>query len=118
MTADKMATQAIAEAQGGLEVDGPTSLCLGSQGCSFEGFLADISAKSISAEFRHGEADPIDGNAVAECQGSKRCASLDHKAAGPPLQPTDGLNQSCEHVSLACAVASGHNRIGPKHRHG
>ena len=61
MTADKMATQAIAEAQGGLEVDGPTSLCLGSQGGSFEGFLADISAKSVSAEFRHGEADPIDG---------------------------------------------------------
>ena len=113
-----MTTKTITEAQGWLKIDGPASLRLGSEGGSFEGLLTDISAKSVAAEFSHREADPIDGDAVTKRQRSEWSASFDHQTAGPPLQSSDGLNQSCEHASLARAMASGHNRTGPTHRHG
>ena len=92
-----MATQTVTETQCRLEIHHSTEVRLPSQGGPAEGFLTDVSPKAITDSIGHGEANPINRNAVPEGQRSEGCTSIHEYTSTTTLDPPHRLHQTREH---------------------
>ena len=97
MTTDHVSPESVHQAQGWFEIHSSPTLRLRSEGCPPQCLFTDIGTESIAGEFRHGQTDTVNRNAVADPQRTEPTAPLDQHCGRTPLDPTHRLNKPREH---------------------
>ena len=99
-----MATKSIRQPQSGLEIHRATFQSLASECGAMQCLLTHISQEAITDAFSHGEADPVDRDAIAKLKRQEWATSSHQQTLTTLLHGSNSLHQPSEHRFPPMAV--------------